>query len=268
MKQVAKLGLILALICALSGLGLAAVYNKTKPIIDERAREDLLNAAKEVIPGASTIEQLEENGTPYWLGKSGSDVLGAAVQVESQGYGNSPIQMMIGVNTEAAVTKVKIVSMSETPGIGTRIKDEAFLSRFKGENNPARVDGISGATVSSGAVKAGVSKAYDFLTAIVAPGDAVHLDITSIPDGIYEGTGEGLFGAIQVVVTVQSGKITGFEVLSHSETQGLSDPAITRIPAAIIETQKFDVDTISGATFTSKGIIDAGRDALKQFVEE
>ncbi len=268
MKQVARLGLILALICALSGLGLAAVYAKTKPIIDKRAEEDLLNAAREVIPGASAIEQQEQDGVSYWLGKSGSEVIGAAMQVEAQGYGSNPIQMMVGVDTKATITKVEIITMSETPGIGTRVKDEAFLSRFSGNDNPAGVDGISGATVSSGAVKAGVSKAYNFLSAIIAPGGRLSIDIASVPDGTYEGSGEGLFGPIQVSVEVQGGKITEIKVLDHSESDGIADPAISGIPKAIVEKQVVDVDAISGATFTSEGIINAVKDALKAFAAD
>lgn len=263
MKQVARLGLILALICALSGLGLAAVYAKTKPIIDKRAEEDLLNAAREVIPGASAIEQQEQDGVSYWLGKSGSEVIGAAMQVEAQGYGSNPIQMMVGVDTKATITKVEIITMSETPGIGTRVKDEAFLSRFSGNDNPAGVDGISGATVSSGAVKAGVSKAYNFLSAIIAPGGRLSIDIASVPDGTYEGSGEGLFGPIQVSVEVQGGKITEIKVLDHSESDGIADPAISGIPKAIVEKQSLDVDAVSGATFTSDGIIEAVKNALQ-----
>ena len=268
MKQVAKLGLILALICAVSGFGLSAVYAKTKPIIDKRAEEDLLNAAKDVVPGASSIEVEEQDGVSYYLGKDGSEVVGAAMQIQAQGYGANPIQMMVGVNADAEITKIKIVSMGETPGIGTRIKDEAFLSNFVGTDSPQGVDGIAGATVSSGAVKGGAAKALSFLAGIIAPGGGLHIDIALVPDGTYEGVGEGLFGPIKVAVTVESGKITEIKVLSHEESDGIADPAFKGVPKSIIETQNLDVDTVAGATFTSEGIIDAVKDALKEFASE
>jgi len=169
MNEVAKLGITLMLICALAGLGLAAVYAKTKPVIEQRAAEDLLNAAKEAIPGATTIEQNEKDGKIYWVGKAGNGIVGAAVKVESQGYGSSPIEMMVGVDLKGKVTKVSIISLSETPGIGTRVKNESFLSKFVGVEDPSKVDGISGATFSSRAVIGGVSKAVEFLSSIVAP---------------------------------------------------------------------------------------------------
>jgi RnfABCDGE-type electron transport complex G subunit len=268
MKQVVKLGLTLALICAVAGMGLAAVYATTKAIIDKRAEEDLLNAAMEVIPGASAVEQQELDGARYWLGKKGSQVVGAAMQVEAQGYGSEPVEIMVGVDTDGTITEVKIVSMSETPGIGTRVKDEAFLSRFRGTANPAEVDGISGATVSSGAVKGGVSKALSFLSSIVAPGEPdgeVVIEIAAVPDGAYEGTGKGLFGPIKVSVTVKDGKLAEVKVLEHRETAGISDPAISGIPKAMVDKQTLDVDAIAGATFTSEGVIEAVKDALKAF---
>lgn len=86
--------------------------------------------------------------------------------------------------------------------------------------------------------------------------------VAETADGVYEGTGAGLNGAIKVSVTVSGGKITEVKVLEHSETAGISDPAIAQIPAAIVEAQSADVDIVSGATYTSKGIIEAVKNAL------
>ena len=101
------------------------MYAKTKPIIDKRLRKTFWNGERSH-SRASAIEQQELDGTRYWIGKKGSELAGAVMQVEAQGYGSEPIQMMVGVDTDGTVTDVKIVAMSETPGIGTRVKDEAF----------------------------------------------------------------------------------------------------------------------------------------------
>lgn len=263
MKEVAKLGITLMLICALAGLGLAAVYAKTKPVIEQRAAEDLLNAAKEAIPGATTIEQNEKDGKIYWIGKAGDEIVGAAMKVESQGYGSSPIEMMVGVDLKGKVTKVSIISLSETPGIGTRVKDESFLSKFVGVEDPSKVDGISGATFSSRAVINGVNKASEFLSSIVAPKqDEFVIDLAKVPDGTYEGVGKGLMGPIKVTVTVKNGKIADVTVVENNETLQIASQALENVPKAMVDQQKIDVDTVSGATFTSKGIIEAVRNAL------
>lgn len=73
----------------------------------------------------------------------------------------------------------------------------------------------------------------------------------------YEGAGQGNGGEIKVAVTVEDGKITDIQVLSHSETAGLSDPAFENIPAAVIANQSLAVDTVSGATNTSNGLLAA-----------
>lgn len=52
------------------------------------------------------------------------------------------------------------------------------------------------------------------------------------------------------------------QVLSHSETLGISDPAIKQIPAAIVAANSADVDIVSGATNTSRGIIAAVKNAM------
>ena len=81
-------------------------------------------------------------------------------------------------------------------------------------------------------------------------------------DGVFQGVGAGLMGNITVSVTVVGGKITSVEVLNHTESAGISDPAIDTIPAAIVNAQSPDIDVVAGATLTSRGIMAAVKDAL------
>ena len=73
----------------------------------------------------------------------------------------------------------------------------------------------------------------------------------------FEGAGKGFGGEIKVAATVEGGKLTAVEVLSHGESAGISDPAFAKIPAAIIENQTVAVDTVAGCTFSSNGLIEA-----------
>lgn len=73
----------------------------------------------------------------------------------------------------------------------------------------------------------------------------------------FEGVGKGFGGEIKVAATVEGGKLTAVEVLSHGETAGISDPAFAKIPTAIIENQTVAVDTVAGCTFSSNGLIEA-----------
>ena len=76
------------------------------------------------------------------------------------------------------------------------------------------------------------------------------------------GEAQGMGGTLSVKVTMDGEKIAKVEVVSHTETAGISDGAIEKIPAAIVEKQSTDVDTVSGATVTSKAIIEAVNAAL------
>ena len=73
----------------------------------------------------------------------------------------------------------------------------------------------------------------------------------------FEGVGKGFGGEIKVAVSVEDGKLTAVEVLSHGETAGISDAAFAKIPAAMIENQSVAVDTVAGCTFSSNGLIEA-----------
>ena len=80
----------------------------------------------------------------------------------------------------------------------------------------------------------------------------------------FEGVGKGFGGEIKVAATIEGGKLTAVEVLSHGETAGISDPAIANMPNAIVEAESTEVDNVSGATITSKAIKAAVNDALAQ----
>jgi succinate dehydrogenase/fumarate reductase flavoprotein subunit len=80
----------------------------------------------------------------------------------------------------------------------------------------------------------------------------------------YIGVGSGMGGNLTVKVTMDGKKIVSVEILSQNETKGISDPAIEKIPSEIVEAQSTEVDTVSGATTTSKAIIQAVTDALSK----
>ena len=76
-----------------------------------------------------------------------------------------------------------------------------------------------------------------------------------------EGTGNNTEVKIAVEVTFADDAITEINVVSHEETPGISDPAFATIPDAVIAAQSLAVDTVSGATNTSKGLLAAIEDA-------
>jgi len=80
--------------------------------------------------------------------------------------------------------------------------------------------------------------------------------------GTYEGEAQSFGGPLKVAVTVSETAIEKIEVISHGDTQGISDAAYAKVPEAIIAGQSVAVDTVAGCTVSSKGIIDAVTAAL------
>lgn len=94
--------------------------------------------------------------------------------------------------------------------------------------------------------------------------DTVKTQESKYTDGVYEGVGEGFGGKIKVNVTIENDIITNVEITSASG----EDPAYLNTAKALInditDEQTADVDTVSGATYSSKGIIAAVKAALKE----
>ena len=82
--------------------------------------------------------------------------------------------------------------------------------------------------------------------------------------GTYTASVAGHNGDLKVEVIVDAENITSVKILEHKESPGIADPAIERIPQAIVVAQSLAVDAISGATITSKAIVAAVTEALKQ----
>lgn len=87
--------------------------------------------------------------------------------------------------------------------------------------------------------------------------------VGSYKDGSYEGTATGFGGDITVKVTVDGGKITAVDIVSAEKEDGAYLTMAEDIIPKIIDAQTSEVDTISGATFSSSGIKNATAQALE-----
>ena len=86
-------------------------------------------------------------------------------------------------------------------------------------------------------------------------------------DGTFEGVGEGFGGEIRIHLTVTSGRIADIQVLSAEKEDSSYLSMAEGIIADIIDAQSAEVDTISGATYSSAGIRQAVMQALEQAEE-
>lgn len=86
---------------------------------------------------------------------------------------------------------------------------------------------------------------------------------TKYKDGTYTGTGTGFRGGTtKVSITIKSGKITDIKTISSEDTPQFYKQAENTIPPETISSQSTSVDTVSGATYSSNGLIQAVQNAL------
>lgn len=79
-----------------------------------------------------------------------------------------------------------------------------------------------------------------------------------------QGTGVGKHGDMTVAVTFDNGRIQAIEIVKEAENPVLAKKVYTDLTAAVIASNSADLDAISGATFSSKGFLDAVKDAAKK----
>ena len=81
-------------------------------------------------------------------------------------------------------------------------------------------------------------------------------------DGTYNGEAQGYGGTVSVAVTIQDGTITDVAIVSAKQEDAAYFDAAKGVIDEILEAQTTEVDTVSGATFSSNGILHAVADAL------
>lgn len=88
--------------------------------------------------------------------------------------------------------------------------------------------------------------------------------VNSYKAGTYTAEGTGNNGKVTVEVTFSEDQITKVEVKDNSETEGLKEVPFERIPETIVKNQTLKVDTITGATNSSKAVLEAVENCVKQ----
>ncbi len=90
-------------------------------------------------------------------------------------------------------------------------------------------------------------------------------DLTRVPDGTFQGKYSAFPVSVEVEVTVKDHVMTGIDLIEHRNGKG---EGANEIPQKVVEAQSLSVDTVSGATLSSKVILLAIRDALQNAAGE
>ncbi len=182
-----KMVVVLSLICALSGFALSYLKNSTASKIEEQVLTYVQSPAIASVFQYAENDPLTERLTlelpnteaegqeakkvivfPYW---TDGKLTGVALENFGKGYGGD-IGVMVGFNLEDdTIIGIGVTTMSETPGIGTRILENSFTSKFQKKDsktldltsNGGSIDALGGATISSvGVVKAVQNASKDY----------------------------------------------------------------------------------------------------------
>ena len=171
----------ICLVC--SGL-LAGVYALTKEPIDIAAKAKNEAAIKEVLPAtAVSIEEertVEMGGETYTYNLAYDEVgntVGCAINVSTLGFGG-PIVIKVGFDVNGIIWNTKVLSQSETPGLGAKCVEPAFADQFREFNVQEKnlgvkkdggdIDAITASTITSRAYINGIKTAVDVFETIVA----------------------------------------------------------------------------------------------------
>lgn len=168
-------GLVLGIIAAVSAGILGGVNSFTSKVIAENAIKVVNEARREVLPIAVDFKQEEKKeaqGIEYIPGVNESgEVVGYVASVTSPGYGGD-IKFVLGIDNEAKITGLNVVSNAETPGLGAKITNPEWLALWKGRTSSYEfdksVDAFAGATISPKAVYTGMMNALKVFEAEVS----------------------------------------------------------------------------------------------------
>ena len=174
----------------------------------------------------------------------------------AQGFGGA-VNVKLTVDEEA-ITAIEITGDGETPALGGAAIEQMGAA-YVGQADAEGVDGMTGATITSDAVKAAVGNAL-----AQARGEAQEVAEIAFTPGTYEGTAAGYNGDVVLSVTFTENAIESIEVVSSAETEHVGDVAYDILFPQIIEYTSTGVDSVSGATFTSRAVFGAVNAAAEQ----
>ncbi|MDD6188992.1 MAG: RnfABCDGE type electron transport complex subunit G [Clostridiales bacterium] len=168
-ESMARLVIVLFAVTAVVSLllGIVDFITRDKIAANVKAKTDAaMSAVLEADSYAAVDAYADETGlvkSIYMASDASGNVLGYVSEVSPSGFGGT-INMVVGVDTDGAVTGISIVKMSETSGLGANASNTSFREQFIGKTGVLAVnkDGgeivaLTGATVTSRAVTGGVN---------------------------------------------------------------------------------------------------------------
>lgn len=154
----------LIIISACVALMLGVVNHFTSDKIETNSMAKFMNAVNIIFPDSDSVDKINITIVPpvetvYKVTQAGESI-GYCMKVLPKGF-NGEIELIVGTDLSGKILGVRIISHSETSGIGSRVNSESYLSGYKNKTGQLRlnsdISNVAGATVSSKAILSGVN---------------------------------------------------------------------------------------------------------------
>lgn len=253
-------GIVPVILAAVVGIGaVVSLSDYTAPVYGSES-EDELTETETIIEsaGMESVEETEIENTEAAAVLDGAfDLADGTYEGSANGF-SGKIKVSVVIKNQT-IRSINILSNSDDEAFFNRAKEGVTASILAKQSTD--VDTVSGATYSSrgiiNAVKDALSSSDGEEQTAVAKGNF------TLDDGYYEGTGTGFAGPVKLFIEIKDKSIVGIYIVKTSDDAGFFNRAKEGVTASILEKQSTDVDTVSGATYSSRGIIEAVSNAME-----
>lgn len=150
-------------------LAFGVIYG-SKILVKEESNNNDNKQVQEELPGAIDVAGAEGIVSAREITDDSGAVTAYSVVSKAKGFAppTNPVTWEIIFESDAkTIREVKIVSHGETPGYGANMEESSYLEQFKGMSgtNSSEIDGVSGATITSNAIRLLIDNAYKFISA-------------------------------------------------------------------------------------------------------
>ena len=194
-KKSTFLNMILALfvITLVAGLSLGYVNDLTKGPIAKAKLERKVNALKEVLPNFDNnpVEEVRKiasdkakDSIEIYTASLKNTISGTAIIGSSEKGFSGLVKIMVGFKPNGTIKNIVVLEQKETPGLGTKMKDEKFIKQFR-DKDPSTfnlkvtkdggdVDALTGATITTRAFGEAAQMAYEVFMEQTEPKEKIN----------------------------------------------------------------------------------------------
>lgn len=173
-KDILRLAAILLVICGIAAACVGTAHDQTAPLIEARKADAVREGYKQVLPDAGQLTDEPAAGKHIVAVKrseTAGQTNGYIYTVNPDGY-SGKVVIMLGIEYPSArISGVKILQQNETPGLGAKCTEPAFIDQFLGKelshnltvsknaSQPQEIQAITASTITSKAVVKGINSA-------------------------------------------------------------------------------------------------------------